>query len=46
MQEALKELEEYGEIIGAYLAAETGPESPELMKEFLKKLLRKREDFS
>lgn len=38
MQEALKELGEYGERIGAYLAAETGPESPELMKEFFEEV--------
>lgn len=38
MQEALKELGEYGERIGTYLAAETGPESPELMKEFFEEV--------
>ena len=32
---AMDKLGEYGERIGVYLATETGPESPELMKRFL-----------
>ena len=38
MQESLKELADYGERIGACLAAETGPESPDLMKEFFEEV--------
>lgn len=35
MLDAVKEVAKYAEERGAFLASETGPESPELMKEFL-----------